>query len=376
MRIGISLLATRGHNLWNNGIGQNVYHLAGLLEAIPFVEHVVILNAGDHPEAPENSAGPGQRFPLVALHDAVDTIDVAIEMAGGLPLEWIARFRARGGKLVFHNCGHPYAGLIEPSTFAVQGFFADPQRCDEVWILPKDEAFGPMLRALHRCPVHEVPYLWAPVFLEGTVAAFADEGLSFGYRPGSLASGQAVAAILEPNISPIKMGVIPQMICDAAERSAPGTLAHVRFMNGQQMTEQHSFVHFMRNSLLYQQGKVAIDQRDYFARVIGQGANIVVSHQLTCAQNYLYLDALHGNYPLVHNSPLLGGAGYFYPGSDVESGAAALIDACLHHDARLDDYAARSRALFARHDPGARANRDIYARRLLSLTGHAQARAA
>jgi Protein of unknown function (DUF2827) len=39
----------------------------------------------------------------------------------------------------------------------------------------------------------------------------------------------------------------------------------------------------------------------------------VVSHARENGQNYLYYELLCGGYPLIHNSPFLGTAGYFYP---------------------------------------------------------------
>jgi hypothetical protein len=38
-----------------------------------------------------------------------------------------------------------------------------------------------MLRVLHRCPVHEIPYIWSPQFLMQRVAELEKDGYSFGY---------------------------------------------------------------------------------------------------------------------------------------------------------------------------------------------------
>ena len=46
---------------------------------------------------------------------------------------------------------------------------------------------------------------------------------------------------------------------------------------------------------------------------MARGANIVVSHQLDCPQNYLYLDTIYGGYPLIHNSLHFSDIGYYYP---------------------------------------------------------------
>jgi hypothetical protein len=95
----------------------------------------------------------------------------------------------------------------------------------------------------------------------------------------------------------------------------------------------------------------------------------VVSHQWQTDQNYSYLDALHGDYPLVHNSPWLRDAGYYYPDFDIAEGTRQLLQAVHTHDAQLDDYRARSRRVFESVDPLLPANVDAYAKRLLHLVG-------
>ena len=368
MRIGISILTHDGHNLWNNGIGQNVYHLASLLESIPFVERVVLLNCGNQNQPPAASGELGKRFPLMSLREASDEVDVAIEMSGGLDPEWSARLRARGGRIVFHSCGQPYSALIEPSLFNRPGFFSDAERCDEVWLLPKDWQFATMIQSIHRCPVFMLPYLWGDVFLKANVREAEAEGLSFGYKRGMLSSARICPAIFEPNISPIKMGLIPYLICEEIERVHPSAIQHVKFLNGKHMAGQHSFVFLMENSDLYKTGKVSISERDYFARIMAQGSNIVISHQIECPQNYLYLDTIAGNYPLIHNSPLFSDIGYFYPESDIKAGAEQFYRAVREHNDNLSSYAARSARTIAAVSPANRNNRDAYARRLIALT--------
>jgi hypothetical protein len=100
-----------------------------------------------------------------------------------------------------------------------------------------------------------------------------------------------------------------------------------------------------------------------------QHADAVVSHQWQNDQNYSYLDALYGNYPLVHNSPWLRDAGYYYPDFDIGAGTDQLLQAVRGHDAQLDDYRARSQRMLDAIDPLHQANIDGYAQRLLHLVG-------
>lgn len=365
MRIGISIITQAGHNIWNNGIGQNVYHLACLFETIPFVEKVVLINVGDQTTPPAEVGALGDRFPLVPIKEAADQIDIAIEMSGALDLEWASRFRARGGKVVSYNCGHPYLHMVEPMIFNRPSYFGAPERCDQIWFLPKDEMFVPMYRSLYRCPTHVVPYLWSPAFLEKTAQDLRLVGAEFGYKKGQLAA--PTPAFFEPNISPLKMGIIPLLICEAAYARDAKSVEKVWFMNGEHMASHQSFIHIVQRHKLYEDGKLAIAARDYFAKVMAAGANMVISHQITCLQNYVYLDAIYGNYPLLHNSPLFEDVGYYYPDSQVDVGVEQFFTAIKEHDRNLNYHKARNARKIESVSPLNRANRDIYARRLLEL---------
>jgi hypothetical protein len=370
MRIGISVLTHEGQSIWENGLGQNVLFLAQLLRALPAVTDVILLNCGDQTALPPEAEQAALGLPLVPLRAATDRIDVAIEMGGGLDIEWVDYIRALGKKVVFMSCGQSYVGLVEPTVFKKRGFFSRAQRCDEVWILPKDRTLAPMLEALHRCPVFEVPYLWDPLFLERRAQIVKDAGLAFGYQPaadGTDAPRALRVAIFEPNISVVKCFAIPALVCDTAFRMEPATIARMHVLNTVQMNEQLTFTFLMRSLDLHKNDKVHLDKRHDFAGYMSQFADVVVSHQWQNDQNFLYLDALYGGYPLVHNSPWLKDAGYYYEGSDIQAGARQLLRIAHEHDANHAGYVRRSRELIATLSPLYSANRERYAQRVLHL---------
>jgi hypothetical protein len=369
MRIGISVLTHAGQNIWENGLGQNVFHLARLFRALPFVEDVILLNCGDQAALAPEAAPGAPDFRLVPPREATDLIDVAIELAGGLDVEWLDHIRARGKQVVFHSCGQPYAALIEPTVFAKPGFFSRADRCDEIWVLPKDAVFMPMLGALHRCPVFEVPFVWTGEFLQRRAEALAELGFSFGFKPKPAdAPPRALrAAIFEPNISVTKASSVPMLICDVAYRRNPQAIAGMSVLNTVQMKEHPTF-NFLANSLdLVKHGKATFEQRHDFAGFMAQYGDLVVAHQWRNPQNILHLDALYGGYPLVHNTPWLGEAGYYYPDSDIEAGAEQLLAAWAGHDENFDSYQSRAGRFLASLNPLNAANQSDYARRLLYL---------
>jgi hypothetical protein len=74
-----------------------------------------------------------------------------------------------------------------------------------------------------------------------------------------------------------------------------------------------------------------------------------------------------GTISLIHNSPWLKEAGYYYHGFDAREGAAQLQRAAVDHASGLDDYRTRSQRVFAAVDPFSQRNLDAYAARLLHL---------
>ncbi|MGJ7532406.1 MULTISPECIES: DUF2827 family protein [unclassified Variovorax] len=369
MRIGISVLTHAGQNIWENGMGQNVLFLARLLQRIGFVESVTLIDAGDQPNMPPQVDLAAMGLTFGRARELTDALDVVIEMAGALDVQWLSYFRACGGRVVFHCVGQPFAALAEPIVFTDKGHFSKPDRCDEVWLLPKDEVFTPMMRTMHRCPVFEVPYLWSPQFLAQRVAEVEAAGHRFGYTPRTVEQPGFRVAIFEPNISVVKSSSVPMLICDGAYRADPAAVTSMQVLNTLHIKD-HPTMLYLANSLdIVRQHKAIFHGRHDFAGFMVQFADAVVSHQWQNDQNYSYLDALYGNYPLVHNSPWLRDAGYYYPDFDVAAGAAQLLQAVRDHDRQLGDYRARSQRVFDAVDPLNPANVDGYAQRLLHLVG-------
>ncbi len=369
MRIGISVLTHAGQNIWENGMGQNVLFLARLLQRIEFVESVVLVDAGDQQTMPPQVDLDALGLAFGRARELTDTLDVVIEMAGALDVQWLSYFRACGGRVVYHCVGQPFAALAEPIVFTDKGHFSKPDRCDEVWLLPKDATFTPMMRLMHRCPVHEVPYLWSPQFLAQRVAEVEASGFRFGYTPRTAEQPGFRVAIFEPNISVVKASTVPMLICDGAYRASAEAVTSMQVLNTLHLKD-HPTMLYLANSLdIVRQHKAIFHGRHDFAGFMVQFADAVVSHQWQNDQNYSYLDALYGNYPLVHNSPWLRDAGYYYPDFDIAAGTQQLLEAVRGHDAQLGDYRARSQRVFDAIDPLQQTNIDAYAQRLLHLVG-------
>lgn len=366
MRIGISVLTMSGQNIWSNGLGQNVIFLARLFRRLPFVESVLLIDAGDQaamaPQVDADSLG----LRLARPAEAGDQVDVIVEMAGALDHQWLDLMRARGKKVVYACCGQPFVALVEPAVFGKPAPALRPRRCDEVWVLPKDAEFAPMLRTIHRCDVHVVPFVWEPYFLQRRIDEISALGHGFGYQPRPRGTGLR-AAIFEPNISVVKSASIPMLACDQAYRAEPGCIVGVHVLNTLHMKDHPTMLHFANALDFVREHKATFHGRHDVAGFMAQHADAVVAHQWKNEQNYAYLDVLYGDYPLIHNSPWLRSAGYYYPDFDAPEAGRQLRLAASVHDEGLDDYRMRARKVIREVDILHPANLDAYARRLREL---------
>lgn len=372
MRIGISVITHQGQNIWQNGLGQNVIFLAELFQRLPFVQSVTLIDVGDQGAMPQQVDTVSKGLRIMTTREATDEVDVIIEMGGALDVQWLDLMRARGKKVVYYCCGQPYVGLAEAPVFNKPSHAPRADRCDEIWLLPKDAAFAPVMRTLHRCPVHVVPYLWHPQFLAQRIREVEAHGMHYGYVAGQRGAGLRVA-IFEPNISVVKTSSVPMLVCDEAARADAASVQAMHVLNTLHLKDHPTMLHFANSLDLVRQHKATFYGRHDIVGFMAQHADAVVAHQWQNDQNYSYLDALHGGYPLIHNSPWLQafGAGYYYPGFDAKLGAQQLRHAAAVHDDSLDDYRARARRVFESVDPFHPDNLAAYAGQLRLLCGGA-----
>jgi Protein of unknown function (DUF2827) len=82
--------------------------------------------------------------------------------------------------------------------------------------------------------------------------------------------------------------------------------------------------------------------------LLAQHTDLVLSHQMENALNYLYLEVCWQGYPLVHNAHLCAELGYYYEGNDVRSATRAAQQALLTHDEMHLQYRSQQRARIGR----------------------------
>ena len=345
LNIGVSIFVRKGNqSFWENGIYQNCVFLAMLLTRTPMIKSTyLVAGGGDGTLEDASTFLSDAPVPIINMTDAMQVLDVMIEMSAQLDREWAVGFSEKGGKLVSMRVGNDYVIDIERMIFdRPHGLLITAAPYTEIWTLPQYEHscrsyFGSALRA----PVRILPHLWSPLFLKRAVRELPN-GYSFGYKPGR---HHWRAGLFEPNICMVKTSFVPLLVCEVAHRANPEVLEHVWAYNTHHLKEHSGFNTFANNLDIVRHGIATFEGRFPFCQIMAENVDVVVSHHWENAQNYVYYEALFGGYPLIHNSHLIGKCGYRYEGFDCEDGGMALQRAFAQHDLVFDAYQ-RSAAAF------------------------------
>ncbi|KVA14220.1 DUF2827 domain-containing protein [Burkholderia ubonensis] len=366
LKVGVTIFVRAGQqSLWENGIFQNCFFLTMLLAKSPLVETVCLVNGGDGrvEDAGEFLADAPAR--VIDLQTARTQLDVIIELSAQLDPQWARDFQSRGGRVVGMRVANDYAIDVERMIFGrPHGMLVSGAEYDVIWTLPAfEKTCAAYYEAALRAPVKTVQHIWSPLLVERAVGRNAP-ARPFGYIPGR---ARWRLAILEPNLCMVKTSHVSMLLADVAYRQSPDFIDVLRVYNTFHLKNDPLFVGFATSLDLVRHGLASFEARFPTYEIMGQHADAIISHHWENAQNYLYYEALHGGYPLIHNSTLLGDCGYRYGAFDPQDGALALRQAFAGHDAQLDDYRRTAREFLKTLDPHAERNVEQYSTALAEL---------
>jgi hypothetical protein len=308
-------------------------------------------------------AGAGVR--CVPLEEALHTVDVLVEMSAQVSEDYVKAFQERGGKLVWMRVGNDYVIDMERAMFGLSSAsLCSGKNYAAVWTLAEYQRTCVDYFALTtRAPVRILPHLWTPEFFQKGIETLP-AGVRFGYQPGR---ARWRVCTFEPNLSSVKTCVTPMLVFEEAYRREPRAWEYFRVCNTLHLKEKPALVHFARALDIVNHGLASFEGRFAVYEFMAHFGDCIVSHHWENGQNYLYYEALYGDYPLIHNSGFLGGCGYEYPGFDCQAGGEVLVNAFERHDAHLEVYRAKTRAFLATLDIAGRDNQRAYTEALWAL---------
>ena len=352
LKVGLSAVAVQEDvvgSFWTNGMTQNLVFLALLMQRVASVDELYVVPIPDDTRSHQPSLAFG--LAQISLADAIQKLDVLIEVGMRIPTESVEAFQRRGGKVVSYVAGNSFVMNLEAiaSNLEDRAEILPTFDFDAVWITPQhwhtNHSYAKFTKSANveftkSANVFKVGQIWDPIILRHGISRVKH---NFFYKR-RLKEGCSVG-IFEPNVNVLKTFHLPVLTCEALFRRVPEAIAHVYTANTLHLKGTVHFSEFFDCLDLLKAGRITSETRFPVYELLGQYVDTVVVHHWENGLNYLYYDVLYGGYPLVHNSEFLKDVGYYFEPFDAQAGAHALERAWQTHDDNLYDNQQRNREL-------------------------------
>jgi len=348
----IILLATGtiyNDTLFVNGLFQNVVILYKLFDAMGYAPILLIKEFPNIQEVPTIL----RKMRMITAEEIIKNqipIYMQIEIAMSIDPAMRRHLRESGTKVVKLYLGNILNIDIETPIFYPAVHFAHhiAGELDEIWVSPHYKQHNEYAGFINHCgPAKIAPYVWDPCILT------LDKIRTFKWKPPPATAGEPqVIVILEPNICFQKCLLIPLLIVDHVYKKTRRDFK-ILIGNSERIQANPFFTKSILPRLeLYKDGKIVFSGRNKITSIMNDYPSaIAIGHQWNNQYNYMTLEYLHTGFPVIHNSPDWSDAGYYYEGSDIDKGAAALEKALEFHEFSQETYASGAAALEWRHSP-------------------------
>lgn len=196
---------------------------------------------------------------------------------------------------------------------------------DEYWLLEPYSSMLEYIQLLTKKPVFTVPYVWNASILTSFVKK---KQFDFNMDYHEKDRSKINILIAEPNVSTHKTSLIPLMLANEYYRTHRSNVHKIYLLCGVNVKDKCSV--FFEQLEIVQDDVLQIYDRIEMPVMLNlltkqEYPLVCLSHQTNNPYNFWYLEMLHLNIPIVHNSQMLENNGYYYTTSEMLS-AVDLIE--------------------------------------------------
>ena len=345
--MNILLTANYRNGLFSNGLQQNIVFLAELLKSVGFTPIIAI----NHKI--EESVDPPSDILIIEENELLEyceDISFVLNTSWMINLNILKSIKEKNQN--FKNIHIIYGNglLADVERCSWQDHLAiSPEMVDEVWISPHYKfSYNYYKTYYHTEKVFELPYIWSPKYIDMHEKIWKKLNKSCFYKPNQ----EKNIGILEPSLNITKHCLPSIMIAEEFYTNvSKDDFNKITVYCAAKFTDKKYFKSLMWNLDVTKENKIEFKGRIKVSKIFTDMSNVIISNQLLNALNYTYLEALHFNLPLVHNSDLIKESGYYYPRYDTKLGAEALNLALNYHDQNLGKYKEQAQKTIYKYSP-------------------------
>jgi|UniRef100_A0A6C0BII1 hypothetical protein len=333
------------HTLFQNGLTQNIVILYDLFECLGYRSYLL------QASSPEKNDIIKQ-YRTILLQDMIkQSMPISLFIEIGMSLDNLTRqyLRSVGAKMVKLYLGNILNIDIETiQNFNGAIFFHHHMvgEIDEIWTSPHYLQHVQYAAILNRTPIEKsrvVPYVWDPCFL----THYGQE--SMNWTPSCWFHQDIV--ITDPSISFQKCAFYSLLLAEAFSKKFSEWKGKVHVINGDRLTlSSHASQNILPALSLYQNKRIILHPRKKIHDIIKEHRSACfITHQWNNAYNYMTLELMYCNYPILHNSDGWEQYGYHYSLQKWEEAIQTLHMALTCHKDNMNAYRTHAAQLIWKH---------------------------
>ena len=328
--------------LFHNGLTQNALLLYDLFESMGYTCHLLL----DKAALPTDPLTHRYRTLLPEAYvKAPFPVSLYLEIGMSLDVTWKDLLKRQGARLAKLYLGNVLNIDVETTSITRGIYFSHHIRgpLDALWTSPHYAMNLSYACAINGVPIEKgriVPYVWDNRFIEGLPK----------WQP-SLSPLTADLVIPEPNISFQKCGFYPLLLCNEFAKRCPAWTGRVILQNTERLKENTYFMTTLLPTLfVHTEGRLVLKERQTLQAILKDNPGAAfVCHQVNNDYNYMFLELMSLDFPVLHNSQGWASFGYHWDVVRWEEALGKLYEMLVSHKDRLPAYRVQAAQVAWKH---------------------------
>jgi len=298
MKVGIT--CRDESRVWNNGLHQNSYNLFILYKKLGLDVSLVSQNI-------DSKKIFNDEIKQLTIN-TIDDYDVILEVSESVSDNIYKKIIDKNKKIVSINYGNILMILNEDIVMDKKTTASLSREGVENWLSPHFYFSKGLTKVVSKKEPKFCPYIWSPDFL---IKSSQRSGIDIFDSAKKLDVRKI--GILEPNINFIKTCIYPILGCETLERKDSDKILEILVFNSEKLKTSARFLEIIKNFDIYKNKKISFEERYSLPFLINKGYfGTIISNHIYNDLNYLTLESLFLNIPIIHNSYFCKEAGFYY----------------------------------------------------------------
>jgi hypothetical protein len=335
-------------SLFSNGLTQNIVILYDLFESMGYKSYLF-----QHGQIVEDRKQFLNNYDVIFSNQIVNSqLDIKAFIEIGMSIDSATRayLRSNGTKIIKIYLGNIINIDIENIQNFHSIFFSHHVvgEIDQVWVSPHYKQHIDYAAVLNQTEIKNsniAPYVWDPCF----ITQYGTKDTIEWAAPADWRTQDIV--IMDPNISFQKCYFYSLLLCEAFSKKYPEWQGKVQIINGDKIKIDANSLNFVLPSLtLYKKDRIVLHGRKNIHTILkDHRSSCFITHQWNNDFNYMTLELLYCNYPILHNSEGWDKFGYVYSINKWDEAIETMYNAFKNHKYNMNIYKTHAANLIWTH---------------------------